>query len=56
METAKQALSQMKKGTVKVLWGKVCIRIGDRYIVGESPSIRDAGVDLDTAAAILAAK
>ena len=54
METARKALQAMKKGTVKTLWDLVVIRIGDRYIVGENPSIREAGVDLETAAKILA--
>jgi hypothetical protein len=55
METAKKALEQMKKGTVKVLWGFVVARIGDRYIVGQTISIRSEGVTADEAAAILAA-
>lgn len=56
METATKALANMKKGHVTILWGKVVIRIGDKFIVGENPSIRESGIEIEQAAKILCAK
>lgn len=55
METARKALEQMKKGTVKVLWDVIVLRIGDRFIVGrEAISIHSPGCTLDEAAGFIA--
>lgn len=56
METARKALEQIAKGHATILWGKICLRRGDKYIVGETINYRDCGVSLDEAAAILASR
>jgi hypothetical protein len=56
METARKALESMKKGTATILWGRIVMRVGDRYLVGETINIHAAGVSIDEAAAVLAAR
>ena len=54
MDIVKQILEHMKKGHATTLYGAVVIRVGDSYIVGMSPSIRDRGVGIDAAVAEIA--
>lgn len=49
MDLVHKILAGMKKGHVTSLYGYIVIRIGDRYIVGESPSIREPGLTIEQA-------
>lgn len=56
METAKKALEMVKKGHATILWGKIVVRVGDKFIIGETIRMRDDGVSIDEAAEILSRK
>ena len=56
METATMMLKKMKNGFVTILWDRIVIRVGDKFIVGESPSIHETPITLEEAATILARK
>ena len=53
MDLVIKMLEKISKGHATVLYGKIVIRIGNKFIVGESPSIHEAGVSLDDAAKII---
>lgn len=56
METAITRLKNMKPGYATIMWDKVVIRIGDRYIVGTEnrpANIRKAEYTAEEAAKIL---
>lgn len=50
MDIVKILLLKMKRGHAGVICDLVVIRVGDKYIVGESPSVREKGIDIDAAA------
>jgi hypothetical protein len=54
MTTAIKALEQIKKGHCSILWGRICLRVGDKFIVGETINIRATPITIEEAAAILA--
>lgn len=53
MDLVIKQLETMKKGHATTMFGLVVIRIGDKYIVGVSPSIREDGKSLLEAAELI---
>lgn len=56
MDLVIKNLERISKGHATTLYDFVVIRVGDRYIVGKSPSIRERGVSLEDAAKIICGK
>lgn len=56
MDLAIKMLEKTKKGFATVMFDKVVIRIGDRYSVGETASIRHAELTIEEAAKVLCAR
>ena len=56
METAIARLLAMKPGFATIMWDMVVIRVGNKYSVGQTASLRKVPYTAEEAAAILCRK